>query len=70
MENGDEVEPVWPQGFSASFGPLRVFDASGAIVGSEGDRIQAGGNDPYENAAGECGRKLFVNVIEPILKEQ
>jgi hypothetical protein len=37
------VDPLWPEGFSAEFNPVRVFDAEGRLVATEGDELALAG---------------------------
>lgn len=67
MENGVDVVAYWPAGYSASFGILRVYDASGSLVASEGEQITAVGNDPYHGDPDQCGRTTYVILGEPIV---
>lgn len=70
LENGIEVGPYWPEGFAASFGPLRIYDAAGTFVAGEADRIVANGNDPFEGeTADSCGRRMHVNLADPIVED-
>lgn len=42
--DGPRREAVrWPEGFTGARDPIRIFDASGALVATEGDKVLAAG---------------------------
>lgn len=44
-QNGGELASVlWPPGWTARFEPLELLDAAGAVVATEGDRLQLTGS--------------------------
>ena len=41
--NGSQFGALWPQGYSATFDPVRVYDQAGQLVATEGEQLWAGG---------------------------
>jgi hypothetical protein len=53
---------AWPPGFSATFDPLHVYDATGTLVASEGDEVEIGGTLVNESNPG-CRTDSTLMVV-------
>lgn len=46
--DGTRLAVLWPSGFTAQFSPLRIFDADGQLVWTEGETRDVAGGDTTE----------------------
>jgi len=51
----ERIGVIWPFGYYAESGPLRVFDREGQLVAREGDRLRSGGGQVPRDSGQVCG---------------
>jgi hypothetical protein len=51
----ERIGVIWPFGYYAESGPLRVYDSGGQLVAREGDRLEAGGGQVPRDSGQVCG---------------
>lgn len=54
VDGPGRIWPIWPEGFTGSFNPIRVYDAEGNLFAEEGQRYSSLGGSEAADRRDEC----------------